>query len=130
VSTATIRLMHRDGAVRRRWRAALNHLPAEVLDSANVAETAITNTEILVAGDTGGGTLATVALFEKLARRCSRIIMVAERGDNSEALASEGLRVRIRAYLCEPVSSEALAAAIESCLEDVFACSTGGFKCA
>ena len=113
----TIRLVHWDGEVRRRWRAALSHFAGEVLDSESLAGADPSCREIVVAGDAGGGTRAMLADVQKHARRHCPVIMVVPSGDSSEEFAIEALSLGVRAYLREPVAPQTLAGAVEQCRE-------------
>jgi DNA-binding NtrC family response regulator len=127
VSSETIRLVHRDAGVRRRWRAALSHLPAEVLDSANWAGEISANREVLVVGDTGGGTRAALEMVRKHGRRDIPVIIVVSNGDSCEEFAIDALELGVRAYLREPVANESLADAIRRVLHASAAEPAGDF---
>jgi two-component system response regulator HydG/two-component system response regulator AtoC len=119
--SGTIRLVHWDEKVRSRWRSALGHLGAEVIESGSLAGTDHSGTEIVIAGDTGSGTRATLALLRKYPRPHCAVIMVVSRGDSCEEFAIDALRLGVRAYLREPATPEMLAGAVEKCLEHVAA---------
>jgi two-component system response regulator HydG/two-component system response regulator AtoC len=111
----TIRLVHWDGEVRCRWRAALSHLADNVLESDSLAGVDPCHREIVIAGDPGGGTRAMLADLHKYSRPHCPVIMVVSSGDSSEEFAIEALGLGVRAYLREPASPEMLAGAVEQC---------------
>src|SRR4051812_28916214 len=117
VSTRTIRLVHWDAGVRRRWRAALSHLPAEVLDASAWAGEISASREILVVGDPGGGTRAALVLLQKHCRSETPVVMVVSEGDSSEDFAIQALELGVRAYLREPLAPESLADAVKRLLQ-------------
>jgi two-component system response regulator HydG/two-component system response regulator AtoC len=112
-----IRLVHWDGGVRRRWRAALCHFTGELIESESLAGADPARREIVVAGDAGGGTRAMLADLQKHARPHCPVIMVVACGDSSEEFAIEALGLGVRAYLREPVPPEMLVSAVEQCRE-------------
>ncbi len=117
MSTGTIRIVHGDAGVRRRWRAALRHLAADVLECGAWTGDISANLEILVLGDPGGGTRAALALLRKYWRPERRVVVVVSDGDSSEDYAIQALQLGVRAYLREPLGPESLAGAIKPLLQ-------------
>ncbi|MEO8049518.1 MAG: sigma-54 dependent transcriptional regulator [Acidobacteriota bacterium] len=116
MSSETIRLVHWDAGVRRRWRAALTHLPAQVLDSGNWAGEIASDRQVLVIGDPGGGTPAALELIGKYSRPETAVIIVVSNGDSCEDFAISALDLGVRAYIREPVANESLADAVRRVL--------------
>jgi len=112
VKTGTIRLVHRDAGIRRRWRAALNHFDANVLESAGLNELTCQDREVLVIGDPGGGARGALALIRNLRRAGCAVVLIVAAGDSSEDLAIDALELGVNAYLREPLTTKALADAV------------------